>query len=147
MRLALLVLCGFASLASACSYCDPGVLKLFTLRQEARSAKIVVVGTLTNAKLEGEKGSTDLVFEEFLKTDPAFAKQRLLVLPRWLPLDPKKPKKVVTFIDVYEGKLDPFRGVEVHSPELAKYLKAVLELDDRDRAGALTQRPHRNASR
>jgi hypothetical protein len=121
----------------ACTYCDPSNQKLQTFRQEARASKFVVVGTLTNARLVGDNGFTDLTVEHVVKDDPALGKRKSVTLPRWTPIDPKKPQRMLVFFDVYEGKIDPFRGVSVRGAGVPDYLNGALRLDDRDRVAIL----------
>lgn len=123
--------------AQACTYCDPSNLRLQTYRQEARTSKFVVVGTLANPRLVGESGVTDLNVEHVPKDDMALGQRKTLTLPRWVPVDAKKPPRVLVFFDVYDGKLDPFRAVTLKGTALPDYLKAALALDDRDRVAAL----------
>jgi hypothetical protein len=122
---------------AACTYCDPSSQKLQTYRQEARTSKFVVIGTLSNPRLVGDIGYTDLNVDQVVKDDPALGKRKTLTLPRWTPVDPKKPPHVLVFFDVYEGKLDPFRGVNLRGTTAADYLRGGLALDDRDRVTTL----------
>jgi hypothetical protein len=135
-RVVLLVLLSPA-LLRACSYCDPGALKLQTLRQEARASAFVVIGTLSNPRLMGDKGATDLTTDHVLKESTARGKQTMFVLPRWTPVDPKNPPRMLVFFDVYEGKFDPFRGIPLRGTGAADYLRGALALDDRDPTTAL----------
>jgi hypothetical protein len=137
LRPALLVLIFSAPIAHACTYCDPANQKLQTFRQEARNCKFVVIGSLTNPRLVGDMGYTDLTVEHVVKDDPALGNRKTLTLPRWTLVDPKKPPKMLVFFDVYEGKLDPFRGVTLRGAEMRSYLRGALELDDRDRDKSL----------
>jgi hypothetical protein len=137
IRRAILLLTVLGSSAQACSLCDPSNQRLQTFRQEARTSKFVVVGTLTNARLVGDNGYTDLAVETVVKDDPALGKRKTVTLPRWTPLDPKKPSKMMVFFDVYDGKLDPYRGITLRSTGAADYLKGALQLDDRDRVASL----------
>ena len=99
----LLTLLAFSG-AQACTYCDPANLKLQTLRQEARTSKFVFVGTLNNPRLVGDSGVTDILVEQVVKNDPTLGKKKAITLPRWMPVDPKKPPRMLLFVDVYEGK-------------------------------------------
>ena len=123
--------------AQACTYCDPSSQRLQTFRQEARTSKFVVAGMLTNPRLIGDNGFTDIRIDEVVKDDPALGKRTTVTLPRWSPVDPKKPVRVMVFCDVYEGKIDPFRGVTLRGTAVPGYLKAALALDDRDRVTSL----------
>jgi hypothetical protein len=44
---------------------------------------------------------------------------------------------MMIFFDVYEGKLDPFRGVTLRSTSVPDYVRGALQLDDRDRSASL----------
>jgi hypothetical protein len=126
-----------APAVDACSYCDPSNQRLQTFRQEARTSKFVVVGTLVNPRLVGDNGFTDLNVEQVPKDDPALGKRKTLTLPRWVPVDAKKPPRMLVFFDVYEGKLDPFRAVTLRGTAVPDYVKAALALNDRDRVSSL----------
>lgn len=130
-----LVVCA-PSAAWACSYCDPTNQRLQTFRQEARTSKLVVIGTLANPRLVGDNGATDLVVEHVVKDDASLGK-KTITLPRWTPVDPKKPPRMLVFFDVYDGKLDPFRGVTLRGTTMPAYLAGALKLDDRDRVTSL----------
>jgi hypothetical protein len=97
----------------------------------------VVIGTLTNPRLVGDAGYTDLTIEHVVKNDPAIAKLKTITLNRWHPVDAKKPPRLLVFFDIYEGKFDPFRGVTLRGTEARDYLRGALELDDRDRVASL----------
>ena len=126
-----------APVATACSYCNPGNANLQTFRQEARNSKFVVVGTLTNPRLVGDRGYTDLTIEQAVKNDPAIAKLKTITLNRWHPVDPKKPPRMLVFFDIYDGKFDAFRGVTLRGKEVGDYMRGALARDDRDRIGSL----------
>jgi hypothetical protein len=136
-RAALLIVLAGYSVANACTLCDPANQKLQTFRQEARTSKFVVVGTLSNPRLVGDQGYTDLNIEHVLKDDPALGRRKTITLPRWTPVDAKRPPRVLVYFDVYDGKLDPFRGVTLRGTSAADYLRGGLELDDRDRVASL----------
>ena len=130
--------------ARPCSICNG--LQGQSLRQDAADAKLVLYGTLTNPRLtapnEGAGGTTDLVIESVIKSDPFLANQKVVALPRYVPVDPKSPPKFLIFCDVYKGKdgkerLDPYRGVPVKSDAVVKYLQGSLALDAKDRTRVL----------
>jgi hypothetical protein len=73
-RIFVIVILFAASVARACSYCSAGNANLQTFRQEARNSKFVVIGTLTNPRLVGDAGYTDLTIDHVVKNDPAIAK-------------------------------------------------------------------------
>lgn len=136
-RILIVVLLAAASAARACTYCSAANANVQTFRQEARTSKFVVVGTLTNPRLVGEAGHTDLTIDHVIKSDPAIAKLKTITLNRWHPVDAKKPPRLLVFFDIYEGKFDPFRGVTLRGTEARDYLRGALELDDRDRVASL----------
>jgi hypothetical protein len=136
-RVLLIVLLVAASIARACTYCNPASANLQTFRQEARTSKFVVIGTLGNPRLVGDAGYTDLTIDHVVKSDPAIAKLKTITLNRWHPVDEKKPPRLLVFFDIYEGKFDPFRGVTLRGTETRDYLRGALELDDRDRVASL----------
>ncbi len=121
----------------ACSYCDPGSLKISTLRQEGRSAKLVAVVRPSNPRLVGEQGVTDLVVERLLKNSSGQADPKILLLNRWMPVDPKKPTKLLVFVDA-APKFDPYRGIPLKGAGVGDYLQQTMKLDDQDRTACLT---------
>jgi hypothetical protein len=127
----------FVESVSACTLCDPGNLKLRTWREEAKSCNFVVIGKLSNPRLVGDNGVTDLLIDDVVKSDPALGKNKQITLPRWQPVDPKKPPTYLIFVDVYQGKFDPYRGVMLKSKDAGDYLKGALQIDDKDRLKAL----------
>ncbi len=136
-RALMIALLATASVARACTYCNPANANLQTFRQEARNSKFVVIGTLTNPRLVGDQGYTDLTIEQAVKGDPAIAKLKTITLNRWHPVDPKKPPRLLVFFDIYDGKFDPFRGVTLRGKEVGDYVRGALKLDDRDRVATL----------
>src|SRR5262245_58621615 len=91
------------ALAQACSLCAGGWNKQ-TLRQEAAQAKLIVYGTLANPRLNainpsgGANGAaTDVHVELVIKAPPAMTGQKVITLPRWLPVDPASPPKFLIF--------------------------------------------------
>ena len=121
----------------ACSYCDPGSLKISTLRQEGRSAKLIAVVRPANPRLVGEQGVTDLVVERLLKNSSGQADPKQFLLNRWMPVDPKKPAHLLVFVDV-TPQFDPYRGLPLKGAGVGDYLQQAMKLDDQDRPACLT---------
>lgn len=121
------------SLAHCCSICDPNFAQRPTLRQSAVSAKFVVLGTLGNARLDGERGFTDLTIEQTIHDDGVVGKRKVITLPGYIPFDAKNPPKFLVFGDLLNGKIDVVRGSPVRSAVVADYLRASLKIDDRER--------------
>jgi hypothetical protein len=137
--LALPALGGFRALA--CSLCSGQ--QSATLRQDAAQARLVLYGTLLNPRLNAGAdaltagGTTDLRIERVLKADPFLGDKKVIELPRYVPVDPKNPPKFLVFCDVFNGKLDPYRGAPVKSAAVADYLKGALALDPTNRTESL----------
>lgn len=112
-----------------------------TFRQSAAEARLIVYGTLANARSEEDAGgprSVDINIASVLETDPFLENRKSLTLvDRYVPVDPKNPPRYVIFCDIYQGKLDPFRGVEVKSAALVDYLRGAVALDRKDHGAAL----------
>lgn len=126
--------------ALACSLCSAGA-KPPTWRQEATesSAKLILYGTLANPRFNGDAGLTDLHIETVLRDHPFLAKRKVVQLARYLPVDDaKNPPRFLVFCDVFNDKLDAYRGVPVKSQAAIDYLKGALALDTKDRARCLS---------
>lgn len=123
--------------APACTFCQGNPQTASTLRQDVGLAKLVLYGTLVNARLNGTGGTTDLNIERVLKNDPFIVGKKTVTLSRFIPTDPKEPPKFLVLCDIFNGKLDAYRGVPIKSPALVDYLKGAMELDPKDRPAAL----------
>lgn len=119
--------------ALPCSLCY-NIQQSLTLRQEAAQAKLVLYGPISNARLgAGTSGLTDLRLEAVLKADPFVAGKQTVELPRYLPVkDAKDPPRYLVFCDIFQNKLDPYRGVPIKSPVVVDYLKGAMALDPKD---------------
>src|SRR5436305_9117576 len=90
-----------AGSASACSLCTGDIAARQTLRLEARRAQMVLYGTLGNARLgAGGQGSTDLTIERVIKDHAIRAGKQTITLPRYIPVTPGAPPRVLVFCDV-----------------------------------------------
>lgn len=135
--LVVLVTFSTAERGRGCSICDPNFQQRPTWRQSARSAKFVVLGTLANPRLDGEKGSTDLQVESVVLGEPALGKRKVLTLPGYIPFDPKNPPRFLVFGELADGKLLVERGSPVQKTGAVDYLRSALQIDDRDRGKIL----------
>jgi hypothetical protein len=108
-----------------------------TLRQEAAqsTARLILLGTLH--KPDARAGTTELHVTQVLRPDPALGDRKVVLIPRWIPVDEKNPPRFLVFCDVFKGKIDPFRGVPVKTADAADYLKRATALDTQDRVGNL----------
>lgn len=134
---ALVALVVLPSAARCCSICDPNFLQKPTLRQSALTAHFVVLGTLNNARLDGERGRTDLIVEQIIRDDGTIGKQKSITVAGYIPFDAKNPPKFLVFGDLLNGKIDVVRGNPVRGSAVADYLKASLKIDERDRTKLL----------
>src|SRR5437870_488293 len=109
----------FLSPALPCSLCGGDIKQRLTLRQEAQSdnAKLILYGTPSNPRLTSAGGgATDLKIEAVVRPHAALGDRKVVEIPRYLPAnDPKDPPKYLIFCDVFNGKLDMYRGVPVKS--------------------------------
>jgi hypothetical protein len=127
--------------ALPCSLCSGQRSR--TLREDAALAKLILCGILANPRITTDKeglatgGSTELHIELVLKSDPFLRDQRVVELPRFVPCDPKNPPKFVVFCDIFNGRLDPYRGIPIQSADFLGYLKGAITLDSRDSAQSL----------
>jgi hypothetical protein len=141
--------CAALALGLLLANCSPAPACVFhsrlayvTFREHARQASAILYGTLANPRRPvndpASLGTTDLHILKVIKSDPALGKRRVIPIPQYFPVpDLKNPPQVLIFVDVHKGKLDPYRGVEVASPDVVDYLKKAMALDDKDAAGAL----------
>jgi hypothetical protein len=126
------------SSSSACSLCTMSLRQAPTFRQEAAldTARVIIIGVAENARLAERK--TDLRISEVLRDDPALKDKKVIPVERYLQVnDPRKPPRYLVFCDVYMGKFDPFRGVELKSAVSEEYARKVLKLDPKDKSGNL----------
>jgi hypothetical protein len=125
-----LALFSFADAATCCPFCLQG--KGPTLAEDFNEAKLVVVGTFTNAKKEVtgefEGGTTDFKIAKILKDHDIRKGQMTITLPVY-----KKPTdaQFLLFCDVFKGTPDAYRGVQLApGGELVKYLAGAIKLKD-----------------
>src|SRR5262249_54059515 len=102
-----------ASTAAACPFCAEQ--RGPTLIGDYEQASMVLFGKFTNAKLANDDdfggGTTDFVIDKKIKDkDNTVGKKKVITLPRYVP---KSNSKFLVFCDVYKGKIDPYRGVEI----------------------------------
>src|SRR5262249_37416040 len=129
MGLAVLASICFAAVVSACPFCT---MQGQTLTQEVDQPSMVLYGTLQNAKPEPNgfgDGTTDLAIEAVIKRNDILGDQKVITLNRYVPVDKEKKYKFVIFCDVYKGKIDPYRGIQVKADcNIAAYLDGALKV-------------------
>jgi hypothetical protein len=104
-----------------------------TLRQQAAESRFVLFGTIANPAMNSAggvgTGVTDLRIELVIKPGAGLPKGKVVTLPRYIPIEGKKPNRFIVFFDVFQGQLDPWAGSPVESDAAAKYLRDALKLD------------------
>jgi hypothetical protein len=107
-----------------------------TLTAEAAQAQFIVFGKLSNPRLDpGEFsiGQTDVELEAIVKDHEYLKGRKTITIPRYIPLNRKTPTKYLVYCDLFQGRLDPYRGFEVlPDSKIADYLKGALALKDKD---------------
>lgn len=104
-----------------------------TLTENIDEASVVVHGFLSNARIVPQAkppepdGTTDMAVVTVLKPHPIVGEQKSLQLPRFVPAAEKDKAEFVVFGEVVEGRLDPYRGIEVTSKEFVPYLVGALK--------------------
>jgi hypothetical protein len=113
-----------SSPAQGCSLCGT-LSRNNSLSYEFGQATVVIYGYLANPKLTGKSGSgtTEFHVDQIIKDDPAFPRQKVLLLARYLPiLDPKTPPKYVMFFRAPKQSLEPYWGKEITSPAVLHFV-------------------------
>jgi hypothetical protein len=121
---------------AACSLCGGNLQQTPTFREEASgaTARLIVYGALVDAQVT----ATKLRIIQVLRDDPFRGGATDITIPRFLPIsDPKNPPRYLLFCDVYDNKLDVFRGVQIRSTDGVDYVNKVLKLDPKDAANRL----------
>ena len=124
---------GYPTPAPSCPFCS---MQGQTLIGDINQASMVLFGTLTNAKLDASgdlgQGSTDLVIEAVIKKHEILGDKKVITLPRYVPTDKNSNVKFLVFCDVFKGKIDPYRGVQVQADsDIVKYLQGALAVKDK----------------
>jgi hypothetical protein len=136
--LTLILLHAVPPAAPACTLCSGNPQTAVTVRLAAQQAKLVLYGTMSNPRLDPAgaaapgSGRTDFRIDQVLKSDPFLAGKHVIEVPRYVPVDPKTPARYVLFCDVYNGKLDPYRGMPAPSAETLAYVRGALALDPKN---------------
>ncbi|HZZ79351.1 MAG TPA: hypothetical protein VFE62_12585 [Gemmataceae bacterium] len=112
----------------ACEICG-GMARRVSLAQEFEQAQVVVYGHIANPKLDLQtsKGTTEFHFDKIVKDDPAFPKQKMVVLSRYLPiLDPKETPHFAMFYRLPAKTLEPYTGRQLSSPAVLDFVGKLL---------------------
>ncbi len=115
---------------SACPFCPSAGQ---TLVNEVNSAHFVVFGKMTKVNRDPDggfgKGTTEMSIETVIKDHPILKDKKTIVLPRMVPPDPKNEIRFLVFCEVYEGKIDPYKGEQiVGKSEIPEYLKGAIDI-------------------
>src|SRR4051794_29846623 len=87
-----------ATSLEACSLCG-SMSRNNSLAYEFEQAQVIVYGHIANPKLmRAGKGTTEFHVAQIIKDDPAFPRDKMLIVSQYLPvLDAKSPPKFVMF--------------------------------------------------
>ncbi len=123
---------------SACPFCASAGQ---TLTQDASQAMFIVFGKLANPKFDPNaslQGTTDLNIEIVIKPHSFLKDKKTITLNRYIPVTKDDTSKYLVFCDVYNGKLDAYRGVQLKAgSKIADYLKGALAVKDKDATARL----------
>src|SRR5258706_14029528 len=123
------------SRAPACSICGGDFRNRPTLRQDAASARVVVYGKLSNARLNPDpldgNGTTDLKVERVVRGGDRIAVGATITVPRYFPADGKVTQVIATF-DGVAGKLSYVGARPVSGSAPAEYLTDLLAIPASD---------------
>jgi len=143
-----------AAKAIGCPFCSA---QGQTLSGEVNQADFIVLGTLSNAqrdKNDFTRGTTDLSIEIVVKPHDFLTGKTKLVIPRYVPIEPKGNGKFLLFCSLYtrqsdfaaaavsstaslatfsSAQIDAYRGEMVRQDsKLAEYLKGAIEVRGKD---------------
>jgi hypothetical protein len=117
----------------ACPFCT---MSGSTLTDDVNQASMVLYGTLANPRIDPNgdfgAGSTDLQVEAVVKRHDILGDKKVLVLPKYVPVDRNSKVKFLIFCDVFKGKIDPYKGVPVKTDDIVKYLSGAIALKNQD---------------
>jgi hypothetical protein len=128
--LVLLVLASLGTYsATACPFCMEGGGP--TLLGDYKLAEIVLLGTCSNARLtDGNlgEGETDVKIEHVFKGQDRIGGKKSITIPKYLP---NAKNKYLLFMDVYKGKFDPYKGIELtDGNQIVEYLNKAIKLQN-----------------
>jgi len=127
-----------AGTSMACPFC--GVTGQ-TMTNEVEQASAILFGTMSGARrdpADASKARTEMKVEKVIKSHEFVAGKETLSLSRFLPNDGKNPRKYLVFFDIYDGKLDPYRGVQVSAEsKIAEYLVGAMAVRKKDVAARM----------
>ncbi|VTS03213.1 hypothetical protein [Tuwongella immobilis] len=123
--------------AFACPFCSS---QGQTLGDSVSSASMILFGSMQNARQEDgsfDRGTTDMVIELVIKDHAIRADRMKLTIPRYIP-PTKGEEKYLVFCDVYNGKIDPYRGIAVGpTSPIGTYLKGAIAIKSKDATSRL----------
>jgi hypothetical protein len=122
--------------AAFCPFCESE--RGPTLLLQIEDAQIVLFGHFESSKITNaglDQGESVFVIENVLKSHPMIEGQKKLTLPRYIT---SLNTKFVIFCDVYQGKIDPYKGTQLtKNSELLKYVDGVLKLKSKTQSERL----------
>lgn len=138
LRLALALALVTGAGAAACPFCSNAGQ---TLTDSVKQSAMILYGSVSNAKQDIDSldgGTTDIHVELVLKDHPVRAGRTVVNIPRYLPPTPGEPVKYLVFCDVFDGKIDPYRGIQAPATSpIGTYLRDATALAGKDTATRL----------
>jgi hypothetical protein len=114
---------------TACPFCMEGGGP--TILGDFKLAEIVLLGTCEKARLtDGNfgEGETDVKIEHVFKGQDRLGGKKTITIPKYLP---NAKNKYLLFMDVYKGKFDPYKGIELtDGNQIVEYLTKSIKLQD-----------------
>ncbi|MBI1831399.1 MAG: hypothetical protein HYR84_08115 [Planctomycetes bacterium] len=127
----------FAIGSPASEYCC-GSVKDLPLIQQMDEAAIVLFGHFANPKINKngiDAGTTDFIIEKKYKDHPMIKGKDRIIVPRYIP---NNKNKFIVFIDIFNGKLDPYKGTELtDDAEMVRYIEKAMALKGRPQSERL----------
>lgn len=131
-----LIVCAVAIIvpcpALACSICGTMATRV-ALAQQFEQANVVAYGHVANPKLnaDGIGGKTEFHIDKIVKDHPAFPRNKMIVLSRYLPvLDAKDPPRYAMFFRVPGKTTEPYHGQSVTSPAVLEFVARLATYHD-----------------
>jgi hypothetical protein len=117
----------------ACPFCG---MSGQTMMKEVDQAAFVVYGLLANPQIKfnadgTETGTTDLHVEAVIKTHDILKDKKMVVLPKYVPVEPQSKVRFIIFCGYFRDRIDPYRGMPVPNKELVAYMQDTLKVKDK----------------
>jgi hypothetical protein len=98
------------------------------LGKEIGDAKLVVFGSIRSAQAapDGIGGTSEFAVDALIKGEQSLVKGKTITLPRYVP--PAPGVKYLVFLDVNQGRVDPYRTIVCGTDRIVAYLQKMPPL-------------------